>query len=562
MNALLNALNRIELEPTADEFADLVWLATYITPAPRDEVASAASETFTESEAQEQLATPIGAANRADSVPYTLINPIASSPTQRAGQLFAAGSVPSSANREDTLPFRSPSAPALPGTLGLERALRPLMRKVPSRTETRLNEEATAERSAEERLLLPILEPVAECWLEAAILVDESRSMGIWRQTIGELREILERHGAFRRVQTWGLVSPSDSKQEIALYAGSPLAPGAKRSTSSRTRHPNELIEPTRRRLLLVVSDCVDPAWYDGRMARLLDPWTASCPVALVQMLPRRMWDGTALRLAPSVFLRAPQAGVPNQRLFRTFPETDPEASLSKGPLLPLVTLEADSLSSWARMVAGRGDAWTSGVVLPVPPIVSTQVIVEEKLESELYPTPQERLQDFQAETSPLAQQLALHFAAVPLTLPIMRVVQRAMLPESLQVHLAEVFLGDILRRTTPYMEGEDPEHVVYDFHSGVRELLLDALPTPNNYRVLQEVSTYVSRELGQTSGFAALLADPEVSLETLSQTKPALRPHRGTVPTTIGWTLCQSRRPSQRTATSAPAREHVAVVQ
>jgi hypothetical protein len=50
-------------------------------------------------------------------------------------------------------------------------------------------------------------------------------------------------------------------------------------------------------------------------------------------------------------------------------------------------------------------------------------------------PSSEERLQVFQATVSPLARQLAGYLAAAPLSRPVMRLVQRVMLPESRQVH-------------------------------------------------------------------------------------------------------------------------------
>jgi hypothetical protein len=65
-------------------------------------------------------------------------------------------------------------------------------------------------------------------------------------------------------------------------------------------------------------------------------------------------------------------------------------------------------------------------------------------------PSSEERLQVFQATVSPLARQLAGYLAAAPLSRPVMRLVQRVMLPESRQVHLAEVFLSGLLTRQSP----------------------------------------------------------------------------------------------------------------
>jgi hypothetical protein len=66
-------------------------------------------------------------------------------------------------------------------------------------------------------------------------------------------------------------------------------------------------------------------------------------------------------------------------------------------------------------------------------------------------PSSEERLQVFQATVSLLAQQLAGSLAAAPLSRPVMRLVQRVMLPESRQGHVAEVFLRGVLTRQSPH---------------------------------------------------------------------------------------------------------------
>jgi len=77
------------------------------------------------------------------------------------------------------------------------------------------------------------------------------------------------------------------------------------------------------------------------------------------------------------------------------------------------------------------------------------------------------------------------------------------MLPESRQVHLAEVFLGGLLKRHSP--PDTPPQQMEYDFHDGVRELLLDSVLVPE---VLKVVSEYIERRLGGALDFWAWLED------------------------------------------------------
>ena len=120
-----------------------------------------------------------------------------------------------------------------------------------------------------------------------------------------------------------------------------------------------------------------------------------------------------------------------------------------------------------------------------------------------------ECLQHFHANASATAFELALALAAAPLTLPVMRLVQQAVLPHSRQVHLAEVFLGGLLKRVSPDEDNHDPEATEYDFLPGVRDLLLDAALVPDSIQVLGVVSNYLESRFGQALDFLALLEYP-----------------------------------------------------
>lgn len=124
----------------------------------------------------------------------------------------------------------------------------------------------------------------------------------------------------------------------------------------------------------------------------------------------------------------------------------------------------------------------------------------------------------FRGGASPEAFELAGYLAAVPLVLPVMRLVQRVMLPRSGACHLAEVFLSGLLTpdadRPDPH---EDPELTLYAFRSGVWELLLDTLTRCESLRVLDVVSRVsgkVARRLGGSLDFRALMPASDASGE------------------------------------------------
>jgi type VI secretion system protein ImpC len=99
----------------------------------------------------------------------------------------------------------------------------------------------------------------------------------------------------------------------------------------------------------------------------------------------------------------------------------------------------------------------------------------------------------------------------------VTRLVRHALLPEARQVHEAEVLLGGLLRVVAePGYEPSHPDEVRYDFHEGLRPLLLDAVPTADAAEVLARVSSFVEEHLGQGWDFRAILADPSAARGTL----------------------------------------------
>ncbi|WP_432986351.1 FxSxx-COOH system tetratricopeptide repeat protein [Dactylosporangium sp. CA-233914] len=392
---------------------------------------------------------------------------------------------------------RVPAVAALPGTLGLVRALRPLRRSRPNRRHPVVDEPATAARIAESDLWLPVLRPGRQPWLDLALVVDSGPSMVLWRRTAAELHRLLELLGAFRDIRLWRL----DTAEETApaLYAAG----------SDTPRDPAELVDPAGRRLVLIVSDCIGPAW-GGAMAPLLARWGAAGLAAVVQTLPRRMWR----RCRPAfhrVRLHAHGPGVPNTRLRVEVPDgsLDPAGA---GVAVPVVELDPRFLGPWAALASGTAAEPVPGFALFTGRLAAERPD-EEPAAPAVPPTAEQRVRAFRSSVSPAAYTLATYLAAAPLTVPVMRLVQAAMLPDSQPAHLAEVFLGGLLRPRPDAGPGTDPhDEKVYDFHEGVRVVLLPSLHATEALEVVRRVSAYIAQRLGTPLDFRAVVASGEVA--------------------------------------------------
>jgi formylglycine-generating enzyme required for sulfatase activity len=402
------------------------------------------------------------------------------------------------------IPFQSPAAPALRNTIELGRSLRPLMRKVPSRTEQVLDEEATAIQIAEsagQRQWMPVFTPAAERWLDLALVVEESRSTVLWRELIAEFQVLLERQGAFRHLQTWSL--RGEGNGAIVL-----LPRSIQRLEQQRPRSPRELLDPSGRQLILFLSDCTSLLWRQGTLYPILKQWADANPVAIIQLLPERMWARTALGFGLPAQLRALRPGMANSQLQMTQLPVWETVPLSTSLTLPIVALEPQSLGQWARVMGGIGGTQTAGVVFdlaiePRPASSSGRIDL----------APEELVQRFQATASPMARRLAALMSIVPVSVPVVYLIQEAVLPSSHQVHVAEVFMSGLLE---PQSQAEP---LWYEFVSGVRERLQASVPKTEALMVLDKVSQYIAERAGLSiKSFAALLVQHSERGATVGQ--------------------------------------------
>jgi hypothetical protein len=235
IDSLIAALRDTGLDPTADEVADVIWLAYHVGPA-RMPIAPGGDRTSPVPTRDPALEFDTKAATHGSERQIRQEDEEPSSPrldseSQLSGGLHTWPSGGSyTAAGPGGIPFRSPGARALPGALELGRALRPLMRRVGSRTKRIFDEVATINRVAEERIWSPVSRPAPTRWLEAALVVDEGASMNVWRETIKEFTRLLEVQGAFRDVRTWRLNTDLRDEQVSLRVGANLLLYGVRRS--------------------------------------------------------------------------------------------------------------------------------------------------------------------------------------------------------------------------------------------------------------------------------------------------------------------------------------------
>ena len=404
---------------------------------------------------------------------------------------------------ENYRPIPVPDASGIADPLEIARSLRVLAKKADVGQPRILDEAATVDRVAEMGIWQPVLRPAQELWWDVALVFDQHPSMCLWQRFAADLHRVLCRYGQFRDVRIWFL---------------EPQGEGVRFVSRNRTvcHKPSELLTGDRRRLVVILSDCVGAGWHNGQMRALVGVWAKTLPTVVFQVFPERLWSRTALARSITVEFQAKTADTPNSTLKPTVlsvwdqPRLDAaqgQADVPDVPYMPVVPLDPQALGRWAGVLSGDRRQRTLGIVWDASPATLAPAP-----SSAQRPSVGDRLDTFILRASPLSRELATLLTAAPvITLPIVRLIRRAMLPQARTVHFAEVFMSGLLKvsgRDTPNFE--NAERIAYELvDEAVRERLRSGsfLETQD---VLNRVSLYVAQGLGKSvQEFRALLKTP-----------------------------------------------------
>lgn len=365
----------------------------------------------------------------------------------------------------------------------LQRALRPFKRTVPSPVEEELDEEATAYRAAQTSFWLPKCVPVQERWMDVVVVADHSRSMIAWRRTVTWLLTVLERTGAFRNVRLHHINTdrplPADGS---SLFAGRP--------------NRDDLA-------ILVLTDGVGQAWKDGSAEASLGRWTQQATVAILHVLPQDTWHRTHLE-PTRTRVRIPRPAAVNA----SWRPGDGSAWPAGRPPVPMLELDGRWLTRWAHLVTEPSAR--EHQILAFHPGTD-----DDEPESVSSPTAWERVVRFRAGATPAAFRLASRLAAAPLNIHVMEFVQSLHEPDSGPGDLAEILLGGLMH-TVATDDPDDEAQIGYEFHPGVRELLLSAGMRDESLYILRSTLDRIGRQWQPLHALRDVLTQPSGAVDTL----------------------------------------------
>ena len=422
-----------------------------------------------------------------------------------------------------------PVPTALPNSRALGRALRPLRSTVRSGTTAEIDIDATIDEIAEGTRQI-VLRAARELLFDATLVVDAGESMAVWHDTAAQVFRVLHRLRAFNRSR---LIGMNTDLPEAAPLTAEPF----------RSRAPTTAELRGSRHLVLVLTDGVGEAWHSGAAQEHLARWASTGPVAVLQVLPEHMWPDTGLP-GTRMLVKASRPAIPNSKLVVRHPRLPRGSAPVPGLPIPVLDLlTGSSTEPWARLMS----ALDGHAALPVidatanlpPAAVHGSVPVDAVVETDADScTPEEALTDFLGIASSGAQQLAAHLACVaPLTIPLMRLVQYSVVPNTGPVHLAEVFLAGLMLPHVESTEGGNDSSALlthrsqpwdrrlYTFPAAVIGDALRELIRRSDERATHElVTAYLARHREAETAGMALMTNPHGVLHTSLDVPPLAR--------------------------------------
>jgi formylglycine-generating enzyme required for sulfatase activity len=533
-----------DLDPEA--IADMVWLAVHhpakswaqtrtdsITP-PSNKTIKTESAQTAPTERQESNDSASGASTAPSPSLSPAEEPERAAPSLQA-QLLPQASVPGS----ERLPVWVNDPLDLIDPQKLFEAVLPLMQPVAAEQVAGLDEPATLDHYVQWRQLIPVWQPDQQYRFTLTLILDQGFSMTVWQPRLEHISERLGGFHGFKDVQVLRWQQGSERSQgnvDPALSAPG-IDPARFALRDGAGPGSGEAVD----RLTVVISDCAGPQWWGaagpgpGPAFAMLQWLGTAQPLVIWQVLPSWMWSRTALGKGEATTLRRSGAGAawPFQRAGSEKRQLAAAADAQRP--LPVFELTEEGLRSWGALIGGSPFMESFGFLLPAEP---SEVLLDSKPAAEAGATdgpdigeepgqkagqrqgqqedqdPLMPLRRFQHLASPDARRLMVRFAAAPvLTLPVMRLIQAALLEGTGTAALAEVVLSGLLRPLNRN-QASDPEALQFTFAEPIRAALLRQQPPTITLQVIEEVTDFIAGHwsLKGWGSFRAFLTDPSIA--------------------------------------------------
>ena len=479
LDALSKALVAAGLPAAVEDLQDILWLAQRLGAAPAVATGSAS--------VPGPAAVPLPPATAPTASAPPTPAPTATAPgTTGVGSTALYAAAHQGHIRAGVLRVPGVTSALLPANL--RRALQPFARRVMSTSRWQFDEEETAERRADSGLWQLRYRRPRERWFDLNVVVDSGASMELWQPEIDAFVRGLKGQGGFRSLTAFTLAGSAQARLS--------------RRADGNALPASALAAPGLRPVTLVLTDGGAELWRGGAGQRWLWQAAALTPLSVLQLLPRRAWRHTPLG-EPAGATYWPHAGLPNTHL-RVLDDELGDAPAEPWRAVPLFGMDPSSVHRWARASTARG-----GASMPAMWVAADRGAARRSGGAPT--TAPERVAHFRGKVSAAAYDLAVFLSVPdPLTVPVMRLVQRTMLPDTGTAELAEFFLGGLL---TPLPASGGTAS--WRLREGVRENLMLSLRYSEEQHIaeqLRRVGQALEQAGTQGQAFEAWFPSPQGS--------------------------------------------------
>jgi len=321
-------------------------------------------------------------------------------------------------DNQNSLPFRTPLLSAFSNDNTLIYALRHFRQKKIATHPNQLDEEKIADYLSSTKIFKPFYQKSYTKRFSLTLIIDSSPTMEIWESVIDDFIKSIQKYYIFNDIIIYYL----DDK----LY-----------TTQDQTKKPNPhwYKHKSKDDLIWILSDMVSPTWEKGEILAHIAQWQKYALVAIIQMLPKRLWNATKLLDASIDKFQSTQKFSSNPKLYsRTEAILQHEEDVGEYFKIPIINFTQNSIDAYGSMMRLLSHSFVDGAIFE-----------NEDFEGEYHSSTtqstkslEQRLRNFYKYASTPAKELLELLAVVPLSIPIIKLVQQKLLPTAPKSTLAK----------------------------------------------------------------------------------------------------------------------------
>ncbi|MEV1026811.1 SAV_2336 N-terminal domain-related protein [Streptomyces sp. NPDC050264] len=293
---------------------------------------------------------------------------------------------------------------------------------------------------------------------DLVLIIDTGASMAAWYPTVNAFVISTHRIPLFADIHVVKLHSQGYDPQRPLFDQGALANAGL--GTSER------------RKIVLLISDTVGPAWDAEPLHGHLHDWARHHPVAILHVQPHEDWKRSALRTTSPVVLRSSILGGHNGTFDVRPTDASPLDALDSAPepadddtIIPVMELNKRWIEPWCRLLYSSEWIHQQALLVPATHRPKRDTAPPQDLH--------QRLVDFLGTTLPETARLTTLLAAAPLNRHIMQLIAGLLAPGTGPRHLADILNSGLIQVINTHDPGNAPfDQVVFDFRPDVRAQL------------------------------------------------------------------------------------------